>query len=115
MPLCRAQSARESGWLEVKEWLAIKTGEQGERTADLKIFSGCRNLIRTLPALLTDPVNPNDAARTPHELTHAPDALRYFLAGRPRPARVHAQAATSFFTPKRTGDALGRGERIRVV
>lgn len=115
VPLCRAQSARESGWLEVKEWLAVKTGEQGERTADLKIFSGCRNLIRTLPALLTDPANPNDAARTPHELTHAPDALRYFLAGRPRPARVHAQAAPSFFTPKRTGDALGRGERIRVV
>lgn len=28
---------------------------------------------------------------------------------------VHAQAAPSFFTPKRTGDALGRGERIRVV
>ncbi|MBQ9986497.1 MAG: hypothetical protein IJP38_09370 [Oscillospiraceae bacterium] len=33
-----------------------------------------------------DSRNPNDTARTPHELTHAPDAIRYFVAGRPVPA-----------------------------
>ena len=36
------------------------------------------NLIRTLPALQHDDKNPNDVATEPHELTHIPDALRYF-------------------------------------
>ena len=27
-------------------------------------------------------------AREPHELTHAPDAIRYFAAGRPAPGSV---------------------------
>ncbi|MGI6150773.1 MAG: hypothetical protein ACOYIR_02315 [Christensenellales bacterium] len=31
--------------------------------------------------------DPNDAADTPHELTHLPDSLRAFCAGRPLPAR----------------------------
>ncbi len=55
--------------------------------AALTVFRCCENLIRTLPSLARDPKNPNDAAVTPHELTHAPDALRYFAAGRPVPAR----------------------------
>ena len=44
----------------------------------IKIFRTCTNLIRTLPQLLIDEKNPNDCAKEPHELTHAPDALRYF-------------------------------------
>ena len=51
------------------------------------MFSTCKNLLRTLPQLRHDGENPNDVASTPHELTHAPDALRYFVAGRPCPAR----------------------------
>ena len=43
-----------------------------------RIFATCRHLIRTLGLLMTDEKNPRDAARDPHELTHAPDALRYF-------------------------------------
>ena len=31
-----------------------------------------------MPALQHDEKNPNDVANEPHELTHAPDALRYF-------------------------------------
>ena len=51
----------------------------------LRIFSTCRNLIRCLPLLQHDAHNPNDCATEPHEITHAPDALRYLLAGRPAP------------------------------
>ena len=71
---------RVAGWYAVKEYLRPFDDEQGICTAKLKISPVCKNLIRTLPLLTTDPANPNDTANTPHEYTHAPDALRYFAA-----------------------------------
>ncbi|MEG1972907.1 MAG: hypothetical protein RR315_07060, partial [Oscillospiraceae bacterium] len=82
--LVMAKNDRISGWRDLAEWLQPHDDEQGQRTADLLIFENCFNLIRTLPALQYDDKNPNDCAKEPHELTHAPDALRYFVAGRPR-------------------------------
>lgn len=76
----RAMGERVAGWYAVKEYLRPFDDEQGIRTAKLKISPVCKNLIRTLPALSADPANPNDTANAPHELTHAPDALRYFAA-----------------------------------
>ncbi len=74
--LTKAANERVAGWLAVKEFLRERPGE-GPR---LHIFPGCVNLIRTLPLLQYDGRNPSDTAREPHELTHAPDALRYFCA-----------------------------------
>ena len=76
--LAKGGGDRVDGWLAAKEWLAPHVGEQGEMTADLKLFSCCRNLIRTVPALQVSDKNPNDVMNEPHELTHAPDALRLF-------------------------------------
>ncbi len=76
----KAAGDRVQGWYALKEYLHPFDGEQGERTAKLKISSQCRNLIRTLPAVRYDDNRPNDVATQPHELTHAPDALRYFAA-----------------------------------
>lgn len=76
----RAMGERVSGWYAVKEYLRPFDDEQGIRTAKLKISPVCKNLIRTLPLLTTDSANPNDTSNTPHEYTHAPDALRYFAA-----------------------------------
>jgi phage terminase large subunit len=76
----RSLNDRVFGWYCVKEWLKPITDEFGKRTARLKIFDNCVNLIRTLPALQRDIQNPNDTAINPHELTHAPDALRAFCA-----------------------------------
>ena len=56
----------------------MRKNEFGEKAPRLKIFSGCVNLIRTLPGLQHDEHKPNDVANEPHELTHAPDALRGF-------------------------------------
>jgi len=81
--LIAAVNNRVQGWMDLKEWLRPVRNEQGGVTPRLRIFENCRNLIRTLPAVQVDKVNPNDVAREPHELTHAPDALRYFVAGRP--------------------------------
>lgn len=80
--LTKAQNDRVSGWMDLHEWL--KPYKEEEKTvAGLRVFRNCTNLIRCLPQLQFDAHRPNDAATQPHELTHAPDALRYFAAGRP--------------------------------
>lgn len=76
----KSDNSRVQGWYDLKEWLKPYTDEMGVRTARLVIFENCRNLIRTLPALQFDQRNPNDVAGEPHELTHAPDALRGFVS-----------------------------------
>lgn len=81
----KSSNDREAGWMEVTEHLRPYTNAEGTETARLKIFCNCVNLIRTLQAIPRDKRNPNDCAREPHELTHAPDALRYMLMGRLAP------------------------------
>jgi phage terminase large subunit len=83
--LVKANNDRVQGWYNLKEWLKPYDDEQGIKTASLVIFKNCVNLIRTLPQLQHDEKDPNDVATEPHELTHGPDALRYFVAGRPKP------------------------------
>lgn len=87
--------------------------EQGRPAANLVIFSTCKNLVRTLPAVQIDEHNPNDVAREPHELTHAPDALRYFIAGRPVPNRPPTpKKHYNFESEKPKPKPSGYGERI---
>lgn len=83
----KSSNDREAGWMQIAEYLRIYRNAEGKETARLKIFANCANLIRTLTAIPRDKRNPNDCAREPHELTHAPDALRYLLMGRPQPNR----------------------------
>ncbi|MEG1773391.1 MAG: terminase family protein, partial [Oscillospiraceae bacterium] len=85
--LSRVSAAREAGWLCLREWLRPRENERGEAIAGLRILSGCVHLIRALGAIQVDDNNPNDCAVSPHELTHAPDAIRYLLAGRPAAPR----------------------------
>lgn len=76
--LTKSSNDRETGWLYVKELLKEYPRADGTTSPRLKIFSTCPHLIRTMQTLLLDEKNPRDAAKEPHELTHAPDALRYF-------------------------------------
>ena len=76
--LTKTSAERVAGWLAVKEWLRPIPDGNGGLTAKLRIFPGCVNLIRTLPMLRYDDKKPSDTSREPHELTHAPDAIRYF-------------------------------------
>lgn len=71
--LVKVSNDRTTGWNAVKSLLR---GEDGRPR--LYIFSTCPNLIRTLGMICIDEKNPNDCKKEPHELTHAPDALRYF-------------------------------------
>jgi len=82
--LTKASNDRVNGWNAVREWLKIVDTEDYDGVkrphAKLRIFRNCVNLIRTLPQLIFSQKNPNDCATEPHEITHAPDALRYFCA-----------------------------------
>ncbi len=88
IPLTQVDNDRINGWQDVHEWLKpydttdIITGEP-KKAAGLRFFRSCRNVIRCLPMIQYDDHKPNDAAKEPHELTHAPDAIRYFCSGRP--------------------------------
>ncbi len=83
LPLTKASNDRVAGWYDLKEWLRPFRDETGEMRSHLTVFTNCENLIRTLPSLTHDTRDVNDVSQTPHELTHAPDAIRYFVAGRP--------------------------------
>jgi len=93
-PMTRTSNDRVQGWLDVKEWLrpVKETNEQTglqKLTARLQILKGAApNLLRCLKAIQKDEKRPNDAANDPHELTHLPDSLRAFCAGRPLPPEV---------------------------
>ena len=76
--LTRTGNDRQSGWMAVRERLRVREDEEGRSTAGLHICSCCPQLIRTLPLLRYDEHRPSDCAQQPHELTHAPDALRGF-------------------------------------
>lgn len=74
LTLTRSNNDREAGWLALKELL--RKNAAGE--SKLKIFTVCERLIKHLPALMRDRTRPTDTANEPHEITHSPDALRYF-------------------------------------
>ena len=82
VPLTKANNNRIQGWLSVKEALKPQKNEFGELKPKMYIFSTCTNLSRCLPQLQHDKKNPNDVANDPHELTHGPDAVRYYFSGR---------------------------------
>lgn len=85
--LYKTSRDRVDGWAATKEYLKPIMGPDGEMTARLLIHESCVNLIRCLPSLQYDPHRPNDAATTPHDITHAPDALRGFCVYRARANR----------------------------
>lgn len=74
---------RIAGWLSLKEMIKVvdtvdeQTGEH-KLDCQLKVFTTCPNLIRTLPQLQHDALKDNDVAKNPHEITHAPDSIRIF-------------------------------------
>lgn len=114
--LTKASNDRAAGWLDMKEWLHPVPDEQGQPVPGLRVFENCRNLIRSIPALQYDQKNPNDCAGEPHEFTHGPDAIRYFLAGRPRPFAPPVKKPVYNFAAERPKkNPGGVGEKVRVI
>lgn len=84
-PLTPADNRRIPGWRALREYLA-----EGAR-CPLHISRTCTTLIRSMTALRFDPNRAEDAADHPHDITHAPEALRYAAMSRfPAPAETSA-------------------------
>lgn len=78
----RAKNDRVAGWMRVREYMLPMAHDE---LPALQIFSTCQNLVRTLPNMMHDDVNPEDLNTDLED--HAVDALRYGLMTRPLPAR----------------------------
>lgn len=74
-PLTPADNRRIPGWRALREYLAEGAG------TPLHISSVCSTLIASMAALRFDPARAEDAADYPHDITHAPEALRYAVMG----------------------------------
>ena len=102
--LMKTSNDRVDGWMAVKEWLKPRACEDGEARPRLRFFPNCRNIIRTLPLLQYDEKRANDVRNEPHELTHAPDALRgfcvYRTANGAEPAAVQREKLIDRLDPK---------------
>jgi len=87
LSIVKADNSRIDGWMALREWLKVyKTKDKNGNpilSSRLKVFSTCPNLIRTMSSIQYDTKKNNDAAKIPHELSHAPDALRYWAISRP--------------------------------
>jgi len=103
--LQKANNARITGWRVMREYLR---GSLPDGTPKLTIFRNCKNLIRCLPLLRFDEYVKEDAADTPHEITHAPEALRYAIMSRepayPKPAPPFTGSVYTFDKPKKEED-----------
>jgi Terminase large subunit, T4likevirus-type, N-terminal len=73
-PSEKGQGSRIAGKAHIHERLAMKS----DGAPGLQIFSNCRNLIRTIPALPFSPTNPEDIDSNSED--HAVDSLRYGLS-----------------------------------
>ncbi|MEA4970034.1 MAG: phage terminase large subunit [Candidatus Pelethousia sp.] len=75
-PLTPADNSRVAGWQRLRGYL----GEGADGLPRWQCFPCCENLIRTLPLLVFDKHNREDAAQGED---HAPESLRYALMSRP--------------------------------
>ena len=92
-PSDRTPKSRISGKLEIHK--RLKLNDDKKKEPGLRIFSSCRNLIRTLPILPLDESNPEDINTDVED--HAYDALRYGCMSRP----MHTSYAKRFNSPTR--------------
>ena len=110
--LTKTSNNRILGWYAVQEHLKIETKKDEQtgkevKKSKLRIFNTCRNLLRTLPAIQRDEKNPNDCAKQPHELTHAPDAIRGFCIERTKATRIMTEQELMYEESKRQRRRLG--------
>lgn len=92
LTLSKSNNDREAGWLAIKELLKVDANGRSR----LHIFENCRMLIKCLPELLRDPKKPSDTLTEPHEITHSPDALRYFAIYWTSPAARRGDAKVKY-------------------
>lgn len=114
LPLTETSVDREAGWLSIKELL--DPGE--DLPPKIQIFDCCTELIKCLPMLLYDPDKPTDCLTEPHEITHAPDGLRYFCVYWHKPASpMPGETGGVFWAPDmwEDYDRASNDEKARLI
>lgn len=116
VPLLKVSNDRAAGWSCVDELLKVRDNGR----AKLKIFRNCHDLIKNLPQLQIDPKKPDDVMTEPHNITHDPDALRYFAVYHTRPNEEEKEApyiaewTEDMWEDYRAGSAAEKKEMIKM-
>lgn len=79
----KADNNRANGWMNLKSWLR----KDDDGVPGLRFAAACRECVRCIPLLQYAKGNSLDCATEPHDITHAPDAVRYLVQSRPRRAK----------------------------
>lgn len=95
--LVRANNKRVPGWRALREYLMPIMDRYGEEKPKIRFFRNCTTIIDHLPQLQHDDRNPEDASGTPHEITHAPESIRYGIMSRPRALHIVEQKKRDFW------------------
>lgn len=116
--LTKTSNNRTAGWLAVKEELKLRTWEDSRKAPRLQIFANCRHLIKNLPLLRHDERDPTDCATEPHEITHAPDALRGFCIYRTSAAvgeKTHSYVFSAERSRTTAAAQIGYGQKQHTI
>ncbi|MBR7136647.1 MAG: hypothetical protein IKC99_01180, partial [Clostridia bacterium] len=116
--LTKTSNNRTAGWLAVKEELKLRTWEDGSKAPRLQIFANCIHLIKDLPLLRHDDRDPTDCATEPHEITHAPDALRGFCIYRTSATLPESRQSYVFAAqkpPQTAAEKVGFGQKQLLI
>lgn len=80
----KADNNRQNGWMNLKQWLRP---DDTDGIPGLRFAAACTECVRCIPLLQYAKGNSLDCSTEPHDITHAPDAVRYLIQSRPQRAR----------------------------
>jgi phage terminase large subunit len=106
----RADNNRQAGWINIKSWLRPDEDDH----VRLRFFQTCPEIIRCLPLLQYAPHNSMDCATEPHDITHAPDALRYLIQSRPSAAKERTPVTEESMLAEYKARRLGRHNKSKI-
>lgn len=113
--LIKADNSRVNGWGVVREYMRPYLGPDNNMTANLQIFSTCKEMIRTLPEQVHSERVPEDMEKQDGD--DCADELRYALMSRPRPSYTPAEREKKAFDEamKRKRQRASGHNRLRFV
>jgi hypothetical protein len=88
-----ADNARVPGWMTLRAMLRAAAVPRAEEPG-VYIFSSCKHLVRTLPAVQRDPKDPDDVDT--NEEDHLLDALRYLVNSLKKPQTAGSVRVTGY-------------------
>lgn len=111
-----ANDARIPGWRTMREYLNPIPDQYGTETPRLRIFENCIMACKNIPLLQYDEKRIEDAASSPHEITHACESIRYGIMSRPPITTIpEPKKVYNFNFEKPKPSPVGYGEKVRII